>query len=101
MATCSFEMQVKNGIGVTENSQLNQGLSIYPNPATDTVRLENLSDFAIETASVYDVNGKLVAQFDLDNKQINTLDVSNLTSGVFMVKVVGKDASAVKQLIVK
>jgi hypothetical protein len=47
------------------------------------------------------VNGKLVAQFDLDNKQINTLDVSNLTSGVFMVKVVGKDASAVKQLIVK
>jgi subtilisin-like proprotein convertase family protein len=101
IATCSFEMQVKNGIGVTENTLLNQGLSIYPNPATDSVRLENLSDFAIETASVYDVNGKLVAEFDLDNKQINTLDVSNLTSGVFMVKVVGKDASAVKQLIVK
>jgi hypothetical protein len=46
VATCSFEMQVKNGIGVTENSQLNQGLSIYPNPATDTVRLENLSDLS-------------------------------------------------------
>jgi subtilisin-like proprotein convertase family protein len=101
IATCSFEMQVKNGIGVTENSQLNQGLSIYPNPATDTVRLENISDYTIDSASVYDVNGKLVAQFDLDNKQINTLDVSNLTSGVFMVKVIGKDVSTVKQLIIK
>ena len=64
------------------NSQNHKIVSIFPNPTVDfiTVQLESESDFTIE---IYDLVGKRVSKY-INQKQ---LDVSNLDSGIYMVKI--------------
>ncbi len=98
IATCTMNLDVDT-VGVNDNL-LENALSMYPNPATDIVKLVNNSNITLEAAMVYDLNGKLVAEFDLEDMQTETtLDISNFASGVFMVKIIGDDASTVKRLI--
>lgn len=73
------------------------GLKIYPNPVTR-------GSFQIST----DANGvKDVVIFDVLGKQVvktvteNTVNVSNLTAGVYIVKVTENGKTATKKLVVK
>ncbi len=65
------------------NSQNSKMVSIFPNPTEDfiTVQLENESDFNLE---LYNLIGEKVAHF---NNQ-KTIDISNLTAGMYFVKVI-------------
>jgi hypothetical protein len=72
---------------------------MFPNPATNLVTLRNNSQFAIDTAMIYDINGKLVQEVNLQNNM--SFDVSSFVKGVYMVKIIGDEATAVKRLIVK
>jgi subtilisin-like proprotein convertase family protein len=99
VSTCTFEVYVRN-TGVAEDTALSEGVNLYPNPATTEVTLSNTSQIAIHTAEIYDVNGKLVRSFTLTS-DVSTLDVSDLSSGIFMVKVIGDEASTVEQLVKK
>jgi len=101
IATCEFELMVKNGIGVSENKLFNDALSMVPNPATNKVQLINKSSFVPNTMMIFDINGRLVSQINLENKMINNIDISNLTTGVFLVKIISDNASAVKRLVKK
>ncbi|TXD71285.1 T9SS type A sorting domain-containing protein, partial [Aequorivita antarctica] len=48
----------------------------------------------------YDLNGRLVSQTDLRTMQgVKAVDVSSLASGVYMVQIIGDNASIVKRLI--
>ncbi len=99
VSTCTFELTVESIIGIDENS-LEAGVSLYPNPATDIVNLVNKSNIALDKMMVYDINGKLVIQTDLRNMQgEKTVDVSSLASGVYVVQIIGENASTVKRLI--
>jgi subtilisin-like proprotein convertase family protein len=101
-AECILEVIVTNGIGVSENTLLENALALYPNPANDVVRLVNTSEIALESAMIYDLNGKLVAQVDLSDMQTErTIDISDFASGVYMVKIYGDNANTVKRLVKK
>ena len=60
--------------------------SVYPNPATDVlnINIENLEGNA--SVSVYDIVGKQVATSKLNNGT-NTLNVENLTAGVYFYSI--------------
>jgi uncharacterized protein len=60
-----------------ENGSLTNGFTIYPNPATRTVFLEETGDIAI-----YDVRGSRVHVA----RNTNRLDVSNLEAGIYFVQ---------------
>ena len=98
-STCDFELTVTTVIGVDENS-LDKGLALYPNPADNVVNLVNKTDISLEKMMIYDINGKLVSQTDLRTMQgVKAVDVSSLASGVYMVQIIGDNASTVKRLI--
>ena len=98
-STCTFELTVTSVIGVDENS-LDSGLALYPNPADNVVNLVNRTNISLETMMVYDINGRLVIQPDLRNMHgEQAVDVSALASGVYMVQIIGENASTVKRLI--
>ncbi len=49
---------------------------------------------------IYDLNGKLITELDLNNMGTETtFDVSHFANGIYMVKIIGKNASTVKRLI--
>ena len=70
------------GTANVENNKL-LGFSIYPNPAIN--RLNISAKEVIQSASIFNVLGKKVMSLNI-NKTSESIDVSNLTSGIYLVK---------------
>ncbi|MBF8149187.1 VCBS repeat-containing protein [Winogradskyella sp. F6397] len=58
-------------------------LTIYPNPVEADLTIKTSADVINKIATVFDVNGKRVLNQKLKS---NTVDVSNLTSGVYFLR---------------
>jgi subtilisin-like proprotein convertase family protein len=99
IGTCSFELTVESVLGFEDN-ELDNAISMYPNPAQDRVTISNTSNVQLETAVIYDMNGKMINQIDLSKMQgEQMIDISDLASGVYVVQLTSDTSSAVKRLI--
>ena len=72
--------------------------TIHPNPATEGYLSFDSSTSGVKEIIVYDILGKQVINTILAAEK---LDISNLNSGVYIIKVVQGEASETKKLIVK
>ena len=68
---------------------------LSPNPATSIINIENGEDFDFVT--IYDQSGRIVLQRKLNNS--GTIDVRTLQSGMFVIKLEGKDTPRVTKFI--
>ena len=101
VGTCTFQLTVESVLGVDDNS-LSSSIAMYPNPADSQVTITNKSNIALQNAVVYDINGKLISQYDLSNMQgERVIDVSALASGVYVVQITSDKSSVSKRLIKK
>ena len=76
----SAQVVVDDTLG-TNDVNFNSGLSLYPNPAIDRITIEHQNS-PIDQVDVFDINGRLVKA----SREVQ-LDVSSLSSGVYIVKV--------------
>ena len=58
--------------------------SFYPNPADDMINIRFSPDVNCEKVDIYSLDGKLCHE---QNFNLNTIDISNLTNGIYMMKV--------------
>ena len=82
----------------TQETAAIEGLSLYPNPVSNGkvyITTKNDSDKEI---IIFDVLGNKVMQTMLSSRELN---LSNLTSGVYIIKINEKDASATRKLIIR
>lgn len=80
------------------NDNLANNFSLYPNPVSNgVVNIRTNSQDAINIL-VYDVLGKQVKNETITN---NTLDVSNLNTGIYIVKLSQNEATVTKKLVIK
>jgi hypothetical protein len=99
VSTCEFELTVESVLGLDDNV-LDNAIALYPNPAQSQVTLANTASIALETAAIYDTNGRLINTIDLsDMQQEKLIDVSSLATGVYMVQITSENASTVKRLV--
>lgn len=77
---------------ITEKSLSN--VAIYPNPVSNHLNIENVG--IIEGITILDLTGKV-----LMNKTINTkrIDVSNLSIGIYFLKIKTKNSELVKKFV--
>lgn len=72
----------KTLIGIEENDNVNNVFSIYPNPTNNIINIKseisNLNDWKY---FITDIAGKQI----ISNKVENTIDVSNLKSGIYFI----------------
>jgi hypothetical protein len=66
----------------TENNEL-LGFSMYPNPAANVLNIS--AKEIIQNADIFNILGKKVMSLNI-NKTSESIDVSNLTSGIYLVK---------------
>ncbi len=72
--------------------------SLYPNPTnTGSVSISSTNSEAI-SVKVFDILGKQVKNVTLTN---NTLNVSNLNTGVYIVKITQNNTSTTKKLVIR
>ncbi|WP_047548809.1 T9SS type A sorting domain-containing protein [Psychroserpens sp. Hel_I_66] len=82
---------------------LAEHISIYPNPAKHILNIDAASHLRLESAIIFDVQGRKVMVRDL-NKSDNTLhaiDVSQLQAGVYFIKIGMDSTSTTKKFIVE
>ena len=85
----------------TAPTSLAPALSVYPNPVAQTLTLTGLPADAT-TVAVYDVRGALVRRVLLDQSQSHaaaTLDVAELRSGVYVIRVTGPTGGRTQRFV--
>ncbi|WP_420574830.1 T9SS type A sorting domain-containing protein [Kordia sp.] len=84
-------------LSVEEENELS-GLSLYPNPAKDIVKLQVPSGITDIQIVVFDNAGK---QIPMQLSSENTIDVSNIASGLYLINITSNDVKTTKKLIVE
>lgn len=96
----------QNGLGFWTTLSLDEFLNasqivLYPNPAESIITLENLSQYNISKIEAFDTFGRKVNAFNsLDTVDNTQLDVSALTSGLYLFKVFDDANSYVTQKVI-
>ncbi len=75
--------------------------SVFPNPASEKVFVlapKNIQNFQV---SILDITGKIIKSDNFDNTNNRSIDVSELTKGVYMVKLQNGDHLEVHKLIIQ
>jgi hypothetical protein len=85
-------------VGINE-IDANNTLSIYPNPANDFITISLVAESA-EATTIYIINalGEIVLTEQATSSN-TTLNTSNLTNGIYFVKIESKNSSAIKKFI--
>jgi hypothetical protein len=75
-----------------------EGLSLYPNPVSNgKVFITSKNDLDKEVI-IFDVLGKKVLQTAISSKELN---ISNLSPGVYIIRINEGEATATRKLIIK
>jgi len=74
------------------------GLLMYPNPANNVLTIISHS-VEIENINIYNLNGQLVLNKVLNNH--NTVNVSSLESGIYIVDILSENTSVKRKLIIE
>jgi len=93
-----FTQSVSTCTGIDEAINYNL-LSIYPNPASDFMTISLVAESS-DATTIYVINalGETVLTEQATSSN-TTLITSNLTSGIYFIKVESKNASAIKKFI--
>lgn len=77
-----------------------EGLSIYPNPVNSGQNFIYLSSKLNATKHIefYDVLGKKIFTTNLTGRELN---ISNLNKGVYILKIIEKNRSETRKLVIK
>jgi hypothetical protein len=92
-------------VGIQENEDV-ASVSIYPNPTSDNVNINFVSKEDQDvTINVISVDGSLVFAKKLNTKvgqaSRTSVDVSNLSSGIYMVQLMGANSSLTQRIVVQ
>lgn len=73
--------------------------SVYPNPATNLVTVSSSSNFSINAIDMFDVNGRMIKSMTTDNLTNVDVNISDLSTGVYMMKISSEQGTSIKKII--
>lgn len=80
------------------NQTAQQSLTVYPNPTTDKISINQLFTKPV-LATIYSIEGKLILQETLAANASNELDLSSLKTGVYYIQVVENNKVFTQKLV--
>lgn len=88
-------------VGIDDNI-LENGIALYPNPATNEVHIQLLnSAYTIDAITVSNNLGQVVGEFQSVSGSKTTLDISGYSAGIYFITVNTGEFTVTKKLIVK
>ena len=85
-------------LNITGIEETNLNCNIYPNPVKDILYIETETE--IEEVMVYDVYGRVQNLRNSETQKLrNSIDISNLKSGIYFVKINTEKGNIVKRII--
>jgi hypothetical protein len=80
----------------TSENDFSSSVVVYPNPVKSILTINNSSNNQVDSASIYDVTGRKVLFLD---KIYSSIDVSELSSGNYILKIKSGELIAIKRFI--
>ena len=74
------------------------GLTIYPNPVQESILLESVQE--VVNAKLYSLSGSLIKSLNVKSKS-SSMDVSDLTRGIYTIRIELADGNSYCQKIIK
>lgn len=80
------------------NDQAFSSFKYYPNPFENEIQLSNSN--TIDNVSIYSINGQLINNFDLSERDVN-LQLQHLVKGIYFLKITSEGVSTTVRVIKK
>lgn len=98
MSFCNDE-QVSLGL---EDQEESKDLTVYPNPSDGLVNISSKGYSGETDLNVYSITGKKVFEKQYENMSAKTnLDLSNLSAGVYLMKIKNDQETSVRKIVIK
>lgn len=85
-----------------ENTTSKLAINVYPNPASDKLLISNLFNAERTVVNIYNNLGELVLtqQLQVNTSSVNTIEIENLSNGLYTVEVIGNATKSTTKLSV-
>jgi len=85
---CMDDLLCYIGVGFESTLENKNQISVYPNPSRDNITINGLED--INEIRIFDTKGAIVySENTYSNTSISKLDISNFTTGLYIIQLVG------------
>ena len=85
-------------LSTKSNALVANNISVYPNPSRDLVNISN-DDSSIKTIEMTDLNGRVVKTVNVADSSNVQVNISDLSVGVYMMKIVSDKGTTTKKVI--
>ena len=85
----------------TEFSSIGNSISIYPNPSTDYINFSGLDNFEISEVTIFNQLGQISKRIEFISNKSNSVDVSDLSTGLYFVEITSSDNKKVNLNFIK
>ncbi|MEF9477512.1 T9SS type A sorting domain-containing protein [Chryseobacterium sp. 1B4] len=92
--TNTYTTSVQNVLATAEANKENTGIAVYPNPVRDILHIQSKNE--IIKAEIYDAAGRIIRSTNVNG---NSIPVSELSKGNYILKVFMKDKAIVQKFI--
>lgn len=72
--------------------------TVFPNPVSDIVNISNFNNLEITNSVITDINGRIVKQV---NTAVESINVGDLSSGVYFLKITTTEGTGVSKFVKK
>jgi uncharacterized protein (TIGR02145 family) len=87
---------IKDSTSSIKELNFNHEINIYPNPATDKIIIDKVNRQKLHI-TIYNLIGDIVLKREIDDNTV--IDISFLTNGVYLIKVISIDKTVQKKII--
>ncbi len=99
-ASCGFDLQavgvINQQVLANESFELNNKITIYPNPANDFINLSSSS--IIQNTEIQDLNGRIITVEDQNSKNV-VLNIYQLSKGIYLIKFKTENGFSMKKFV--
>jgi hypothetical protein len=90
---------IENLLGSSAFNLVASNFSVSPNPANDFITVSNSDNILVSGISITDLNGRVVKQNSYENVSNIQVNVSDLSSGVYMMNITSEKGSITKKIV--
>jgi len=94
-----YRLYLDHATNINISEQEKYSFSVYPNPTTGQLRIEN-GELRMENVEIYDIMGrkqKIIINYQISI--VNSIDISHLSAGIYLVKIITEQGVITKKII--
>lgn len=99
----AYELSLTNSsLGVKSDKILEQSLQIFPNPSQGMFTLNYNGEESLKKLELYSVTGQLLKVITLEaHTKSKDINISELKTGLYLLKIKSENAAAIKKIIIQ